>query len=40
MLLDGPLLLPAATAIIATKGQLGQASESVDTPAAVSDPDM
>jgi CAAX protease family protein len=40
LIFSAAIVLPAATVIIATKGRLGRARESVDTPAAVSDPDM
>ncbi len=40
LIFSSAILLPAATVIIATMGQLGRARETVDTPAAVSDPDM
>jgi CAAX protease family protein len=40
LIFSAAILLPAATVIIATEGRLGRARETVDTPAAVSDPDM
>ena len=40
LIFSAAIVLPAATVIIATKGRLGRARETVDTPVAVSDPDM
>jgi hypothetical protein len=37
LIFSAAILLPAATVIIATKGRLGRARETVDAPAAVSD---
>jgi hypothetical protein len=40
LIFSAAIVLPAATVIIATKGRLGRARETLDTPAAVSDPDI